>query len=119
MWVTVTIPKLQEHLLDKEYKLKRWPDFGAVDYIPGYIDLSAVLIRDFYPFDTLVDYTKLSKEEINHFLNAASMQGLLELRQENHSSPNTTISRNEVGFFSKLRKLILHANVSEKSVREG
>lgn len=109
MWSTVVFPTLQPHLLKKEYHLIQWPDFGVMEHNPEYIEICSLLSKDFYSRDNLLKLTSISKDSLNHFLNTAAMQSLIDTRPETRKSRGFSKDKSKSTFRSKLRSLISFA----------
>ncbi|WP_300621732.1 hypothetical protein [Dokdonella sp.] len=69
------------------YALRRWPDFGRLGATPGVIELSAVATaRPRTPAD-LVSLSRGGADAVHRFLAAASLAGLLAVRQPEAAPP--------------------------------
>lgn len=106
MWSKIVFPDLQPHLMNKEYHLIQWPDFGAMEHNPEYIEVCSLLSKGFYAHDNLLALTNIKKDALNHFLNTAAMQSLLNTRPETHKKKGFLKDKSKSTFRSKLRALI-------------
>lgn len=106
MWSTVVFPTLQPHLLKKEYHLIQWPDFGVMEHNPEYIEICSLLSKGFYSHENLLKLTSIKKDSLNHFLNTAAMQSLIDVRPETSKARRFTKDKSKSTFRSKLRNLI-------------
>lgn len=67
-------PWLDRHA---HHRLRRWPDFGLVRGTREQLALSAALSRDAYTVERLAQATQQSPVQVERFLNACSMAGIL------------------------------------------
>lgn len=109
MWSRIVFPDLQAHLTNKEYHLVQWPDFGVMEHNPKYIEICSLLSKDYYSYDDLIKLTSAETNSLNHFLNTAAMQSLIDTRPETRKSHGFSKDKSKSTFRAKLRSLISFA----------
>lgn len=109
MWSKIVFPNLQGHLVNKDYHLIQWPDFGVMEHNPEYIEICSLLSKGFYSYEDLVKLTNIKKDSLNHFLNTAAMQSLIDTRAASKKSKSFSKSKSKSTFRSKLRSLMSFA----------
>lgn len=66
---------------DKAYRLIRWPYFGNLPKNQERLTLCAILSRSPLPYNRLTKLVNIDRLSLHHFLNAASISGLLKAEQ--------------------------------------
>lgn len=66
-------------LLDRRFRLKRWPSFSQLKHTPAQISITGRLMRESMSVRELVGDGRISLEEVVQFFNCASTCGLTEL----------------------------------------
>ena len=78
MWNTISYLPLKPQLSQRLIRLVRWPDFGAMEHRAEFIRLAAILSPRAMTAEQLQSSSGYNEHVVNSFLNAASLDGLLE-----------------------------------------
>ena len=89
MWNTISYLPLKAQLSQHLIRLVRWPDFGAMEHRAEFIRLAAILSPAAMTAEQLQASSGYNEHVVNSFLNAASLDGLLETTalDEQHKYP--------------------------------
>lgn len=92
------------------WTLRQWPDFGVVGAEPGAIELAALLGRNRLSTERLLRLSGQDAAQVNRFLNAAAMAGLL-LRAADlvAVNPNAKTKISPVSAMSELFRVLQQA----------
>lgn len=82
IWENISNKPLKASLQGKYYKLTEWPNFGFSKYSPDFIVLSANLTKKFLTMAELKALVQSDEYIINHFLNAASLLQIIEVKDD-------------------------------------
>ncbi len=82
IWENISHRPLKISLQGKYYKLTEWPNFGFSKYSPDFIVLSANLTKKFLNMEELKALVQSDEYIINHFLNAASLLQIIEVKDD-------------------------------------
>lgn len=82
LWEHTSYLPLKANLKGKSFRLKQWPNFGFSSYQPAFVTLAACLSHRTLDVKQLRQLTGYQKHQINSFLNAAYLMGLLEVQEQ-------------------------------------
>lgn len=90
--------------VDSRYRLRRWPDPGVLRSHPGYIRLSATLLRHALTVEMLSDITHTPTSIVDEFIGVCRARGWLKEVYDVQGSQVVGDPRNpNRGLFSKIR----------------
>ncbi|WP_223786749.1 hypothetical protein [Marinicella meishanensis] len=81
IWENVSNRPLKQNMVGKYYRLTEWPNFGFSKYSPDFIVLSAHLTKKTMSKSELLQLVNGNEHIVNHFLNAASLLQIIELKE--------------------------------------
>lgn len=91
---------------DGVFKLKRWPNFGTVRGSRVHLSLCALLTRQPLSRKAILARSQCSEEELDRFLTACDMAGLLKSTTDRSAStPNLEVTHSEGRFGGLIRGL--------------
>jgi hypothetical protein len=84
IWNTISYLPLKPKLKQGLIGLARWPDFDAIEHRPEFNRLAAILAPRPMTAAQLQESSGYSEFEVHSFLNAASLDGFLEVISDRH-----------------------------------
>jgi len=86
------------------FQLKRWPNFGSLEKNRIYLSLSALMMKQPLTRQQLQQAAQCTEENIDRFINACEMSGLLVFQEAANASVNVAVSNQSKGRFGGLIK---------------